>query len=131
MPSVTLLCDGGCLGNHLASRSGQAYGSFIIVGESLVRNLKSFDVGLTNNDAEYLIIISALETIRARGRAADTDVTIQTDSALVIGQMTQNWKVKAPNLLPHIIALQEEMKHFRSVKFEKVSGQHVKKVLGH
>jgi ribonuclease HI len=131
MPSITVLCDGGCLGNNVAGRTGQAYGSFIIMGESLVRNLKSFEAGLTNNDAEYLIIIAALETLRARGRAADTDVTIQTDSALVIGQMTQNWKVKAPNLLPHIIALQEEMKHFRSVRFEKVSGNSVKRILGH
>jgi ribonuclease HI len=131
MPAITVLCDGGCLGNHTAGKTGQAYGSFIFVGESLVRNLKSFEAGLTNNDAEYLIIIAALETLRARGRAADTDVTIQTDSALVIGQMTQNWKVKAPNLLKHIIALQEEMKHFRSVRFEKVSGNSVKKILGH
>jgi hypothetical protein len=45
--------------------------------------------------------------------------------------MTQNWKIKAPNLLKHIVALQEQMRAFRSVKFEKVAGNHVKQVLGH
>jgi len=46
----------------------------------------------TNNEAEYSALIQALLDERAMGS------TIYTDSQLLVGHLTKNWKVKAENL---------------------------------
>lgn len=46
----------------------------------------------TNNEMEYKAVITALDRFARRG-----DI-ILTDSMLVVGQVTRNWKVKADNL---------------------------------
>lgn len=53
----------------------------------------TFDHG-TNNEMEYTALIQALSDPRAQ------DATIFTDSQLLVGQLTQGWKVRAENLRP-------------------------------
>lgn len=55
--------------------------------------ITEFDRG-TNNEMEYTALIHALSDLRS-DRA-----TIFTDSQLLVGQLTQGWKVKAGNLRP-------------------------------
>lgn len=52
-----------------------------------------FDRG-TNNEMEYTALIHALSDPRSEG------ATIFTDSQLLVGQLTQGWKVRAENLRP-------------------------------
>jgi ribonuclease HI len=132
MSKYIIICDGGCYGNHLPNKAGHGYGSYVVEGDVNQRVMYDFGPGLTNNDAEYLIIIKALQSIRERiDQPLETDVLVKTDSALVIGHMTQNWKVKALNLLARVVDLGKEIHNFHSVTFEKVSGQDVKRILGH
>ena len=133
-----IICDGGSLGNHAGKEGARAYGSFIILPDIQPNRFMLEFGGGSNNDAEYRIAISALKFLRAKLTAdvsksfpIDTDVTIQTDSALVIGQMSKGWKVKAPNILTHVVNLQEAMSHFKSVSFEHITGLVMKKILGH
>jgi len=46
----------------------------------------------TNNQAEYLALIKALKSEQALG------AVIHTDSQLLVGHLTKNWKVNAPKL---------------------------------
>ena len=48
----------------------------------------------TNNEMEYTALIQALSDPRSEGAA------IYTDSQLLVGQLTQGWKVRAANLAP-------------------------------
>lgn len=49
--------------------------------------------GLTNNQAEYRALLSALGARKVRSQ-----VTIFTDSQLVCGQLSKGWKIKDPEL---------------------------------
>jgi ribonuclease HI len=90
----------------------------------------------TNNQAEYGAVIAALSYLKAACQVKginyqNQDVIIRTDSQLVIGQLSKNWKVKSANLLPLVARAHDEMHWFKSVKFEHISGVEMKKILGH
>ena len=101
---VNIFADGG----HEARGS---YGSFLIQlleseGDVWWRVKRvSLPEGTTSNEAEYLIQIWALNHLfRMLGElpevASRYDVTIYSDSALVVNQVTGKWRVRAKNLEP-------------------------------
>ncbi len=98
----TIVFDGGSKGNP-----GRGYGSYEIrtrSGQSKQQRLE-FGDRVTNNEAEYLTLIAALEGLAAmiarHGREpADFSVCIRGDSQLVIQQLLGRWKVKHPNMFP-------------------------------
>ena len=49
--------------------------------------------GITNNEAEYLAVIKALESLDKYEK-----VTILSDSQLVVNQLTHRWKIKEERL---------------------------------
>jgi len=49
--------------------------------------------GITNNEAEYLAIIKALESLDKYEK-----VTILSDSQLAVNQLTHKWQIKEPRL---------------------------------
>ena len=53
--------------------------------------------GVTNNQAEYLALIRALELARREG---DTAVEILSDSELLVRQMRGEYAVRSPNVAP-------------------------------
>jgi len=100
--TYTVVFDGGSLGNP-----GRGYGSFKIFGSSgeLAHEALSFDdrgIRVTNNEAEYLSLIAALEWLSTLlgERAASSEVEVFGDSLLVINQLTGTWKVRKPDLKP-------------------------------
>ncbi len=57
------------------------------------------DVGdVTNNQAEYMALIKALEVIRERGIER---ATIYSDSELLVKQIKGEYRVRNPNLKPY------------------------------
>lgn len=94
--------DGGSLGNP-----GRGYGSFAITGPgdyAVIQRLNYDDRGdrVTNNEAEYLTLIAALEWLAndlgEQGRRARVDV--RGDSQLVLSQLRGAWKVRKEELKP-------------------------------
>jgi len=92
--------DGGSLGNP-----GRGYGSYqIAVGDAPPRIVRlNFGDRVTNNEAEYLALINALEdavaTVTGQGldaRAANVEVF--GDSQLVLKQVGGQWKARLPHL---------------------------------
>lgn len=98
----TLIFDGGAIGNP-----GRGYGSFQVTnarGAKLGDRLDFSPAGepITNNQAEYLTLIGALEHLREvlGDRAARATLDIRGDSQLVINQLLGRWKVNNEELKP-------------------------------
>ncbi len=92
-----IIWDGGSRGNP-----GQGYGSFQITavakGKSRIET-REFPGRMTNNEAEYETLISALEMLAAKLRERGLDprsyiLDLRGDSLLVINQILGKWKAK-------------------------------------
>jgi ribonuclease HI len=99
----TITFDGGSRGNP-----GYGYGGYQIVrardGKTRTRRLE-FPGRLTNNEAEYLTLIEALQELadgirKNGGDPRDCSVEVRGDSQLVIRQVEGRWKVHEPHLVP-------------------------------
>jgi probable phosphoglycerate mutase len=98
----TIIFDGGSKGNP-----GRGYGSYELssrAGQSKQKRLEYGDQ-VTNNEAEYLTLIAALEDLAAmierhERNPADYTVRVRGDSQLVIQQLLGRWKVNHPNMKP-------------------------------
>jgi ribonuclease HI len=97
--SYTLTFDGGSKGNP-----GLGYGSYEIEGPHGVEaaNRMEFGHNMTNNQAEFLALISGLKrTLELTGGQASTSsLAIRGDSQLVIRGLKGEWKIKHPNVQP-------------------------------
>ncbi|MBA2520730.1 MAG: reverse transcriptase-like protein [Chloroflexia bacterium] len=95
----TIVFDGGAIGNP-----GKGYGSYQIVdsGGVVSEGSPRYDGTITNNQAEFLTLIRALEDLKARQAAAATRTTvaIRGDSQLVLNTITGKWKARHAGLIP-------------------------------
>jgi ribonuclease HI len=114
---VTVHFDGAC--EEVAGRKVAAYG-FSLEGSGL----RHEDFGLavppgheraTNNVAEYVAAICALEWLRRAGYAGE--VRLVGDSQLVVRQMTGEYEVRAEHLRPYHERLRQLVHEFRRVEF--------------
>ncbi len=101
------------------------YGSFLVEGETEFHKL-SFGFG-TNNRAEYLTLIAAMEYAE-QNKLKDVELLI--DSKLVFCQVWSNWGVRNAGLTELNTRAKEILKrnHFCA---RRISGDDMKKVLGH
>lgn len=92
-----IVFDGGSLGNP-----GKGYGSYEITLDDMVVRHHREDYGnrVTNNQAEYLTLIRALQwLVESTGaEAVRTRVLVNGDSQLVLNQLLGRWKVKNEGL---------------------------------
>jgi len=111
---VEIYTDGGARGNP-----GHAAFAYIILSKDRdILEERSRYIGFaTNNEAEYLGILAALE--RAKEMGAERAQVIM-DSELVIKQMRGEYRVKAPNLRPLAERADELSRGFRSISFRHV-----------
>lgn len=100
--TFTIVFDGGSKGNP-----GRGYGSFRLYGPNgdLAHSELTYDhLGnrITNNQAEYLTLIGALEKLSEilGDRAVNAEVIVNGDSLLVINQLLGSWKVRKAELQP-------------------------------
>ncbi len=73
----------------------------------------------TNNYAEYMAAIRALEKLKEDGFDKEK-ITVYADSKLLVEQASGRWKVKHPNIKPLFERLQDLLKGFKSVTFAHV-----------
>ena len=93
------------------------YGYVIYRGDKKVEE----DCGLagrnvTNNFAEYRALVMALKSLKSKGWVVD--VTIRSDSRLLVGQMSQRWKVKGGGYIQEYKAARDIAAEFPSLAFE-------------
>lgn len=91
---MEIFIDGSSRGNQLGPGRRAGRIAVVIGGEKIVE-----DVGdVTNNQAEYLALIKALEIVLKRGiKKAD----IYSDSELLVKQIKGEYRVRNPNLKPY------------------------------
>jgi ribonuclease HI len=91
---------------------------------------------MTNNEAEYVALISALVNLRGRieraGKSSRSySVEVHTDSQLLVGQLTQGWQIKAANLRPLVDEAATLIRTFGRCDLVKVPRDEIVRVLGH
>lgn len=96
-------CDGDCSNNN--TQQAQGYASYRLktrMGQKQVVCLTDLPGVSTNNEVEYVALVSALVDLRGRidraGKSPyDFSVAVHTDSQLMVGQLTEGWKVRGVN----------------------------------
>ncbi|MDG7011276.1 MAG: ribonuclease HI family protein [Nitrososphaerota archaeon] len=71
---------------------------------------------VTSNFAEYTALVEALKKLKGLGM--EGDVLVRSDSKLLVGQMSEGWKVKGGMYLEKLKEARELLKDFGSVRFE-------------
>ena len=81
--------DGGCEGNNSKTGPRFSYGSYVVEQEGKMPTVQTFELpgASTNNQAEYLALIKLLEDENLQ------DATVYMDSQIVVGHLTQHWRV--------------------------------------
>lgn len=102
LTNVEIWFDGGCWPNP-----GPAYGSYEIKGEAIHHRVERQQFGeATNNQAEYMSLLCALEWVAMNLDPASINLTIWTDSNIVANQVSGRWKpTKHPRLKPLLDAV--------------------------
>ncbi len=112
--TVTVFIDG------LAEPSNPGtgtYGFVIYGGEKKLAEgsgLAGYDV--TSNYSEYTALAEALKRLKSLG--VEGDVLIRSDSKLVVGHLSEGWKVKGGMYVEKLKEVRDLMKEFGSIRFE-------------
>lgn len=117
--------DGGCHANGGAR--ARAYGSYKIGARPIRRIDYTQSEARTNNEAEYMTLINALEEMTAYGFR---ELPIKMDSQLVVEQVNGNWKVKTDTLRDLRDTAREKLK-FINATLTWIPREDIVKVLGH
>lgn len=94
LEEILIHCDGASRNNPGESAAGAVLKT--PTGEKIAEISEYLGIK-TNNEAEYLALILALEEAQRRGARA---VMVKCDSMLLVKQVNGEWKVKHPNMKP-------------------------------
>jgi ribonuclease HI len=124
---VLLVFDGGSKGNP-----GLGYGSFAIKsGPQTTITRLEFGNGMTNNEAEYDTLITALETLAEQEDSSQIALEVRGDSQLVIFQVLGKWKARDARMRARRDRVRELLRHFRSFRLVLQPREDSVRVLGH
>ena len=128
--------DGGAASNGTADSLG--FGSYCLQARTGQKQIvrTEFGRGVTNNEAEYRTLIAALKDLAGRIQRAGKSpsvysLLVHTDSQLIVGQLTQGWKIKASNLRPLVDEAAALIQVFGRCDLIKVPREEIVRVLGH
>jgi ribonuclease HI len=111
-----------------------------VEGQKQTRSGVDFGRGATKqrvcDPAEYRTLIAALKDLMGRIQRAgkspsDYSLLVHTDSQLIVGQLTQGWRVKAANLRPLVDEATSLIQAFGRCDLVKVPRDEIVRVLGH
>lgn len=100
---IEVVFDGSCKGNDEEKEEDRqmGYGFVVEKGGDVVyeeSNTPSREVKNTNNSAEYISLIKALEYVKRE--YPDATVTVYGDSELIINQVDGDWDTNKSHLIP-------------------------------
>lgn len=107
MKKLLIYTDGAARGNP-----GLAGAGAVIKDESreIIVSLKKFlGESKTNNEAEYLGVILALDWL-SQNKIVAEEIQFFFDSQLVTNQLSGVWKIKAQNLKPLVAKIKEKIR---------------------
>ncbi len=122
METVTIFTDGGARGNP----GPAAIGVHIVDKSGKVLKEVSESIGnATNNFAEYQAVMRGLETVKQHfgSKTKDMHFEVKLDSELVKKQLSGEYQIKEPGLVPHFIAIH----NMRVSSFPNLTFTHVRR----
>ncbi len=128
--TIVITFDGGAMPNP-----GIGYGSYNIKEEHKAwyiykKSREEYGDGLTNNQAEYMALISAIKSV-TKMVGKNNDLKIYGDSLLVIKQISGEWKVKEKKLKPLFDDLKNLLFNFKTFTIHHRSRNESVKEFGH
>ncbi len=111
--SYKIYTDGACRGNPGPS----GIGAVILKGDKVVHEISKYIGTVTNNVAEYEALLAALDYCVKKKLSP---VEILADSQLMIRQLSGQYKVKHPNMIPLHQKAKEYMTHLKITGFTHV-----------
>lgn len=109
MPRWVLFCDGASRGNP----GPGAYGFVVYDGTEIIAE-KGERIGVvTNNIAEYQGLVQGLARCLELGA---TELTVKSDSELLVRQLNGIYRVKSPQLLPLFEKARTLLRKFKDVE---------------
>ena len=91
---ISVWVDGSCLDNG-GPNAIAGIGVIIYQNNKKLFQYRKLVSGKTNNEAEYQAVLSALKALRCYNTE---EITIYSDSILVVQQIQGNWKIKQESL---------------------------------
>lgn len=124
--------DGGSGGNP-----GPGYGSYAVIVRQRreIKRLR-FDEDMTNNEAEYATLLRALDDVhgrieRASKRPEEFSIEVRGDSALVLKQVSGEWKAKDERMRSKRDAVRQSLRRFKANRLVHQPREETVKLLGH
>lgn len=112
---INVYIDGSSKGNP-----GPGGAGIVIYQDNAIFSMHGIGLGhVTNNQAEFLALKHALTQLKEQS-LADSPINILSDSTLVVGVFSQNWKAKAN--LDLVVEIKGMLKEFPGVTFAHIRG---------
>ncbi len=112
--TVTVFIDG------LAEPSNPGTGTYGFViyegGKKLAEGSGLAGHNVTSNYSEYTALAEVLKRLKSLG--VEGNVVVKSDSKLVVGHLSEGWKVKGGMYVEKLKEVRELMKEFGSLRFE-------------
>ena len=121
MKKITIFTDGGSRGNPGKAAMGAVFCNE--KGQCFKEYSEYLGDNLTNNEAEYQAVIFALRKFKAvfgKKLALSTEVTIKSDSELLIKQLNGEYKILDEKIQPLFLKVWNLKLDFKRVKFSLV-----------
>ncbi|HOK00442.1 MAG TPA: ribonuclease HI family protein [Candidatus Pacearchaeota archaeon] len=121
MRKISIYTDGGSRGNP-----GKAAIGVVFVNEKnqIIKKYSDYlGDNFTNNEAEYKAVIFALKKFKAlfsKELAKNTEVTIFSDSELLVKQLNGEYKILDEKIQPLFLEVWNLKLDFKSVKFKLI-----------
>ncbi len=122
MKKITICTDGGSRGNPGPAAAGVVF--YNEKGQQFKKYSKYLGENLTNNEAEYLAVIFALEKFKhlfGKKIAKISEVEIKSDSELLVKQLNGKYKIVDPKIQQLFIKVWNLKLDFKKVKFHLIS----------
>jgi ribonuclease HI len=125
MSNIVLVCDGSS-----RASDGGGYGSFAILKNNQ-RTLTHLEFGsrMTNHEAAYDTLITALKTLVRQESAADTALEVQTPSGLVVNQVKGTWATREQHLIARRDQVHGLAASFASMTITRISREQANRLL--
>ena len=114
MKKVIIQTDGASRGNPGPAAWGAV---FLDEDRSVVSEHYKAIGENTNNYAEYMAVVEALKQAKVENF---TEIIVESDSQLLVKQLTGEYRVKAPNLQPLFAECRQLARDFESCEFVHV-----------
>lgn len=124
---ITIIFEGGTRGNP-----GAGFGNYAIIRDNqrTVTRLE-FGYDMTNHEAAYDTLITALEELVREPGIGDAILDINSSNPLVISQVKGNWKAQDARMHSRCEHVRDLLRHFKASTLNRISPEQAASLLNH